>query len=335
MTDRVHGDGPTGDELTIRRATPADRPDILTLLAASLGRERSDPRYEALFAWKHEQNVFGRSPTWVACDGPRIAGFRALMRWEFRRGDLIVRAVRAVDTATHPDYQGRGIFTRLTLQAIEELRAEGIAFVFNTPNDRSRPGYLKMGWQVVGRLPTTIRPVHLGAMPRIASARVAADRWSAETHAGDPAADVLSDAAARAELLAALPVGPVLRTNRTAAYLRWRYGSSLLGYRAITAPRGLAGGVALFRVRRRGPARELALCDVLVPRGNRKVAARLVQAVFRAADADYLIQIGGGVVTPGGMFRLPGQGPLLTWRAVEDPVLPRAWDLTLGDIELF
>jgi len=330
MTDESKVDG-----LTIRRATPSDRAEILTLLAASLGRDGSDPRYEALFAWKHEQNAFGPSPTWVACDGARIAGLRVLMPWEFRRGDLTVRAVRAVDTATHPDYQGRGIFTRLTLHAIEELRAEGVDFVFNTPNDQSRPGYLKMGWQVVGRLPTTIRPVRLGAVPRIAAARVPAERWSAETRAGDPAADVLTDAAARAELLAALPVGPELRTNRTPAYLRWRYGSSLLGYRAITAPRGLAGGVALFRVRRRGAARELALCDVLVPRGNRKVAARLVQAVLHAADADYLIQLGGGVLTPGGMVRLPRQGPLLTWRAVKDPVLPRAWDLTLGDIELF
>ena len=56
---------------------------------------------------------------------------------------------------------------------------------------------------------------------------------------------------------------------------------------------------------------------------------------LHAADADYLIRLGGGVLAPGGMVRLPGQGPLLTWRAVKDPVLPRAWDLSLGDIELF
>jgi GNAT superfamily N-acetyltransferase len=326
---------PRDDGLEIRRATPADRPEILALLAASLGRDGSDPRYEQLYAWKHEQNAFGRSPAWVACDGARIAGIRVLMPWEFRRGDAIVHAVRAVDTATHPEYQGRGIFTRLTLQAIEELRAEGIAFVFNTPNDQSRPGYLKMGWQVVGRLPTAVRPVQLGALPRILSARVPADRWSAETTAGDPAADVLADDEARAELLASLPAGPALRTNRTASYLRWRYGTPLLGYRAIVGPRGLAGGVLLFRVRTRGPAREVALCDLLVPRGDPRVAKRLVQALLRVADADYVIQLGGGVTAPGGMVRLPGQGPLLTWRAVSDPVLPRDWDLTLGDIELF
>jgi GNAT superfamily N-acetyltransferase len=322
-------------DLTIRRATAADRADILALLAASLGRDGNDPRYEALFAWKHEQNAFGRSPTWLACDGARIVGIRVLMPWEFRRGDVTIRAVRAVDTATHPDYQGRGIFTRLTLHAIEELRNEGIDFVFNTPNDQSRPGYLKMGWQVVGRLPTSVRPVRLGALPRIVSARVPAERWSASTTAGDPAADVLADDEARAELLASLPTGPALRTHRTPAYLRWRYGSPLLGYRAIVGSRGLAGGVALFRIRNRGPAREVALCDLLVPRGDPRVARRLTQALVDVADADYVIRLGGGVVAPGPMVRLPGQGPLLTWRAVSDPVVPREWDLTLGDIELF
>ena len=30
--------------------------------------------------------------------------------------------------------------------------------MFNTPNDQSRPGYLKMGWQVVGRVPIGVRP---------------------------------------------------------------------------------------------------------------------------------------------------------------------------------
>ena len=128
------------DGLTIRRAEPGDRKGILALLAASLGRDGSDPRYEQLYAWKHEQNAFGRSPAWVACDGERLAGVRILMPWEFRRGAVTVRAVRAVDTATHPDYQGRGIFTRLTLHAIDELREEGVDFVFNTPNDQSRPG---------------------------------------------------------------------------------------------------------------------------------------------------------------------------------------------------
>jgi GNAT superfamily N-acetyltransferase len=320
-------------DLLIRRATDADRDEILALLGASLRRD-ADPRYEQLFAWKHEENAFGRSPAWVATDGARIAGFRVLMPWEFVQDGRVVRAVRAVDTATHPDYQGRGIFTALALHAIDELRHE-VAFVFNTPNEQSRPGYLKMGWQVIGRVPTAVRPTGWRGLTRIATARVPAERWTAPSDAGEPAVDVLDDEEALRRLVESLPAPRGLRTHLSPAFLRWRYGTPLLSYRAITAPGGVHDGVAFFRIRRRGAAREAALCDVIAAGDERAGVASLTRAVTRAADADYVLRLGGGLVAPGGLVRLPGQGPLLTWRAVAARRPPDAWDLTLGDIELF
>jgi glycosyltransferase involved in cell wall biosynthesis/GNAT superfamily N-acetyltransferase len=320
-------------DLTIRRAAPADRDAILALLARSLGRE-ADPRYEQLFAWKHEENAFGPSPAWVATDGDRIAGFRVLMRWEFVDGARTVRAVRAVDTATHPDYQGQGIFTKLTRHGIEELR-DDVAFVFNTPNDQSRPGYLKMGWQVVGKLPTAVRPARVSGIPRILTARVPAERWTSPSTAGEDAAAVLEDTGAIEDLLASLPEPAGLRTRLSPEFLRWRYATPLLGYRAVVAPGGLRDGVAIFRIRARGDAREAALSAVLARGDDRALVGRLTRAVARVADADYVIRIGGGRVAPGGMVQLPGQGPVLTWRAVGSPSPPARWDLSLGDIELF
>ncbi|MFM8972471.1 MAG: GNAT family N-acetyltransferase, partial [Actinomycetota bacterium] len=224
--------------LVLRRAEPADRAAVIRLLAASLGRE-DDPRYETLYAWKHEENAFGASPAWVACDGDTIAGFRALMRWEFTRGADTVQAVRAVDTATHPEHQGRGIFTRLTLHAIAELRTTGLptargaepaGFVFNTPNEQSRPGYLKMGWEVVGRPPTSFRPRGPGAALRMRRSRTPAERWSSPRTVGAPAAEVLADTATLDALLASRPRPTALRTNHPARSLQWRFSTPLLAY---------------------------------------------------------------------------------------------------------
>jgi glycosyltransferase involved in cell wall biosynthesis len=320
-------------ELEIRRAEPADRDEILALLARSLGRD-ADPRFEQLFAWKHEENAFGPSPAWVATDGDRIAGFRVLMRWEFLDGLRTVKAVRAVDTATHPDYQGQGIFTTLTLHGIEELR-DDVAFVFNTPNDQSRPGYLKMGWQVVGKLPTAVRPTRVSGIPRILTARVPAERWTSPSTAGEDAATVLEDTGAVEALLASMPIARGLHTRLSPEFLRWRYATPLLGYRAVVAPGGLRDGLAIFRIRARGDAREAALSAVIARGDDRELVARLTRAVANVADADYVIRIGGGAVAPGGMVQLPGQGPVLTWRAVGSPTPPARWDLSLGDIELF
>ncbi len=118
--------------------------------------------------------------------------------------------------------------------------------------------------------------------------------------------------------------------------LRWRYGGDLLEYRAVTGRGGVAGGVAIARVRRRGAARELALALVLAP--DAAAGRAVVRATVRAGrrEADYAIAIGD---RPAPTFvPLPGAGPMLTWRAVataESMPPLAAWSPTLGDIELF
>jgi GNAT superfamily N-acetyltransferase len=322
----------------IRRAEADDRPAVLALLAASLGWSVDD-RFGEFFAWKHDENAFGPSPSWVAVADGRIVGSRTFLRWEFERPDgSRCRAVRAVDTASHPDFQGQGIFRRLTLHGLDELAVEGIDLVFNTPNDKSRPGYLKMGWSEVGRLPTTVRPSSPAALVRMVRARVPAERWSEVVWAGRPAPEVLEDPALE-DLLASQPPPTGLRTWRSAAQLRWRYGFGPLAYRAVTLGRDGAEGVAVFRVRRRGSAMEGALCEVLAPGGDPGAATALSKLVARCSGADYVLRIGGPAIDRAGFVRMPGQGPTLTRRAVQDGTADGAaldgWALTLGDVELF
>ena len=322
--------------IQVRPATDDERPAVLQLLQASLGWNLAEGLAD-YFDWKHLRNPFGRSPAWVAVDRDRIVGFRTFLRWEFENRDgARVSAVRAVDTATHPDYQGRGIFRLLTLAAVEAMTAEGVQFVFNTPNDQSRPGYLKMEWHQVGRPPTSVRVRSLGGVVRMLSSRVPADRWPLSDAAGSPAVELVGDPRVD-ELLAGLSPPRGLRTNRTRRYLEWRYGFAPLGYRAIAAGRDPAEGIAVFRLRRRGRAAEAALCEVVVPRGAARTARHLGRAVARATGADYVVRLGRA--TPaGGYLPLPNQGPILTWRALastaaEPPPLDD-WELSLGDVEL-
>ncbi|MGH8824260.1 MAG: GNAT family N-acetyltransferase [Jiangellaceae bacterium] len=318
----------------IRRFTTTDEPAVLRLLEASLGWI-PDEQYTRFFAWKHVQNPYGRSPAWVATDAGEVTGFRTYLRWEFVIGGRVVRAVRAVDTATHPDHQGRGIFSALTLHSLAELREDGTAFVFNTPNERSRPGYLKMGWQPVLRLPVVARPSSLGALSRLARARTPADKWSAPSGAGVAATDALADRAGLEALLDSLPTDG-LRTHRSVAYLTWRYGFTPLEYRAVSSPQGVRGGLIVFRLRRRGAALEAAVCEELVPADDLGTARRLLRRVLRESGADHAVRIGGRPPRAGFM-PVPGQGPQLVWRDVAGTTMPEpsAWRLGLGDVELF
>ena len=325
--------------LDVRATTDDDLPAVLDLLQASLGWVPDDA-YARFFAWKHRESPFGPSPAWVAIDPDadgRIVGFRTFSRWRFERGGETVPAVRAVDTATHPDYQGRGIFTMLTRRALDELRDDRVAFVFNTPNDSSRPGYMKMGWRLVERLPVAATPRSPLSLARLARARTPADKWSAPTDAGVPVVELLADEAGVGDLLAAARPGDGrLRTERTAAYLGWRYGFPPLHYRAVVAPGGVAEGAVIFRLRRRGAALEAAVCEQIVPAGDDRTAGALVRGLLRATGADHAVQIGRARPSRG-LLPVPGQGPTLVWRDLVETTMPEAdrWGLGLGDIELF
>lgn len=313
--------------LDIRPATPDDREKILGLLQRSLVWN-DDPRFTELYRWKHETNAFGPSPTWVAVDGDRIAGVRIFMRWEFVRGGQVLRAVRAVDTATDPDYQGKGLFTALTLHALEEMKAGGADFVFNTPNDQSRPGYLKMGWREVGRIPAAVRMRNPGTALKMVKARVPSAHWSEPLDIGVPFiewADRCDDLGPSGDL----PIR-TLATNTTEAFYRWRFGIPVLHYRVVEG----AGGAVVVRARRRGPALELVQ---LASFGlDRNGADRLTASVLKQAGADHAIRLGAGNPRTG-FVPLPGGGPVFTFRALNEQGTPPMsnWALTMGDIELF
>ncbi|MEX2625717.1 MAG: GNAT family N-acetyltransferase [Ilumatobacteraceae bacterium] len=316
--------------LDIRAATVDDRDAILEVLRRSLGGD-DDPRYPELFAWKHDENSFGPSPMWVATDGGRIAGFRTFLRWEFERDGHVLRAVRAVDTATDPDYQGRGLFTALTRHALAEVEAEGVDFVFNTPNDQSRPGYLKMGWREVGRLPAAVRFTGPAAAKKALRSKVPADRWSQELAIGRPVHEWI-DSGGAATALASRTAPTDVRTIRTRvdeSFLRWRFATPLLGYRVVEH----GDTTVIVRARNRGEALELVLVAAF---GDPTATDRLAASAAKEAGADYVIRLGPPNPRTG-YLPLPGGGPIFTWRAVNDhgfPPLPN-WNLTLGDIELF
>ncbi|MCF6129889.1 GNAT family N-acetyltransferase [Flavobacterium sp. AS60] len=117
--------------------------DILELITEHLDTKFS----QSFFRWKHMDNPFGVSFAMGAWDSKKLVGLRLFMRWEFiGPNDKIVKAIRPVDTVTHKDYRGKGIFKTLTLQGLESEH-NNYDIIFNTPNQNSLPGYLKMGWQ--------------------------------------------------------------------------------------------------------------------------------------------------------------------------------------------
>ncbi len=312
--------------IVIRRANPDDIPAALEVASRALGWNPSDPN-EAFFRWKHLDNPAGVSPMWVAVDDGIVCGFRAMLRWTFADRNHTCSAVRAVDTATDPDHLRRGIFKKLTLTAVEQLSSSGVDFVFNTPNDKSRPGYLKMGWQDAGKLPVRIALARPSAIPRLMGAGVAARKWSEPITAGDRVELCITDLT---DLMrrSAPPSG--FATVISADHLLWRYGFEPLHYRVIRSDEA----AAIIRVRQRGSAREAVLAEVLSP--SAKATSDLIRKVRRTVGTDYVITLGSAPHPARWMPTIPGLGPHLTLRALAGtPPAPSSLRLSMGDIELF
>jgi GNAT superfamily N-acetyltransferase len=332
-------------ELAVRPYHDADEPSVLALLRAALGGGPAGIRSAAFFRWKHLENPFGRSFLIVAEADGRIVGLRAFLRWRFQTADRIVEAVRAVDTATHPDYQGRGVFSRLTRRALEELRGEA-DLVFNTPNAASLAGYLKMGWSVVGHIPVRLRIRRPVSFAR--HVRGHGSLRPAPTVDAAPASVALRDRAAVADLLERSErPSERLFTPRTTEYLQWRYGrEDVMPYRVITEEReGQFRGLAIFRVRSRGALWESMLTELIVPAGDSRTAGQLLRRVVRAAATDHLTSsfhsgsMVGRTAMRAGFVRLP-RGVTLAANRLRDDLRPdptdlRSWALTLGDVEVF
>ena len=143
--------------MKIRSATAQDTEAIVLLLKQSLG-ESLIKKTTSIWQFKHQDNPFGVSHVLVAEEKNSLIGVRAFMQWHWQLGDTIQTAYRAVDTATHPSHQGKGVFKKLTLQALEEVAQKQARFIFNTPNSQSLPGYLKMGWKEVDKINVALVP---------------------------------------------------------------------------------------------------------------------------------------------------------------------------------
>ena len=328
-------------------ARPQDRNALLELVETTFGSDGFLHRAE-FWTWKHERNPFGPSPIRVAEVEGEIVALRAFLRWRFRCGDQDVAAVRAVDTATREDWRGRGLFTRLTQELADELRYEGIGLVFNTPNEKSRPGYLAMGWRKVARVPVWTRLRSLSA----GSGDATGKRSSGP---GEPVAHLLRHPGLPG-LLEAVAEGAGgtgerrYRTPRSLAYLAWRYRDIPgFGYRTLYDLEGDWRCALIYRTRQRGRRRELDMAEILVPRrtGAIRRAAGLLRRLARESAVDHLVGCApvrspeAGVLWRAGFLPIPWVGPRLVAHGLAStPTAPAPerwshWHLGLGDLEIF
>jgi len=329
--------------MEIREATEGDIGEIVALLKHSLG-ESLMPKSEQYWRWKHLENPFGPSPVLLCWEGSELIGVRAFMRWEWIQQGQVYRAVRAVDTATHPAHQGKGIFKKLTLALVDYCKQQGVHFVFNTPNQQSKPGYLKMGWEEAGKLPVYGSIQRPFSMMKHFISKTDTQQYEAENNAikyylqHDKLSTLLTDHHHQTKQLT---------TNISAQYLTWRYVDvPVANYVAIGEEQGEEiTGLIIGRIKKSRWGRELRITDCFM-RGdsNGKELMKKFKERKKEWDVDYTTLTGTTDNHTqkifGGLTFKTSIGPTVTIRSLAMTDLNilknfHHWSPALGDLELF
>ncbi|GGF50101.1 GNAT family N-acetyltransferase [Echinicola rosea] len=320
--------------MQVREAQSTDHHAIVDLLKRALG-ESLLPKSVALWRWKHEENPFGTSPVIVAEDHGELVGVRAMMPWTFDYDGQPVKALRAVDTAVVPGYQGRGIFKRLTRELIEECSGK-YQFVFNTPNPKSMSGYIKMGWQKRGRLPLKMaltRPFGLFSGSNA--------KEPMEVDQQDWPEDLLAEVYTGFKTTG-------MQTQISPEYVHWRYVENpLFRYGWFSDGHSY---LCVFRIKSHKRFQEFRICELLPLGVENQVDVKDFSAQLKHQVSRYRVSIvsfSGESPVPFpscGAYRFfpISRGPMVTLRNLgmeeqqfEELFTPNGLAFSLGDLELF
>ena len=313
--------------MEIREANETDISEIVKVLKASLGEDQIELS-EKVWQYKHTDNPFGKSIVLIAVENEKIIGVRAFMRWEWEYASKKYKALRAVDTATHPEHQGKGIFKKLTLKAVDLAKLNNDNFIFNTPNDQSRPGYLKMGWKQVGK-------VYVGLKPSLSflNPRKSQQAYSIKKNISQTEIEVLCT-----NWNKTLEAKSGLFTPKSAEMLRWRYEENPLQSYEVIAGKGYY--LAAY-IKKRGRFKEFRISEYIYDQNllDKKELNKIIKKIISKFSC-HLISFSPSLLDLNA--KKGNLGPMLTFNALNmsnkenDFTLKISnWNNSLGDLELF
>lgn len=134
-------------------------------------------------AWLYVANPDGEAVGFDAWDGERLAAHYVCIPARAWLEGQLVAVLLSLNTATHPDYQGKGLFTKLAAMTYEAGAAQGFDGVYGVANANSTPGFVrKLGFQLVRPLEARVGLGPLRHARRHSASALSFERsWSAQS----------------------------------------------------------------------------------------------------------------------------------------------------------
>ncbi|HDL48707.1 MAG TPA: GNAT family N-acetyltransferase [Actinobacteria bacterium] len=268
---------------TMRPATADDHDQIRNLFREVFGYQRADEHDR----WLSFENPDGQSIATVAEDRAQIVGCYTLLPTMLRLGKQNVLGAQSLDTMTHPDYRGQGMFTKLAIQTFELAGERGVKALYGYPNEASYPGFVRrLNWDHTGDIPRwtrVLKPSVLRTIPRPigwsldAAASLLVPKGDEGAFEGPPPPSKL------AQLITKCFDQPdICRVARSVEWMNWRFSpASGRRYEWVTAEMdGELAAVAVWGIREDGHGVLTEIMGMDQPAVNIAVA-RAVRAAYR------------------------------------------------------
>lgn len=107
--------------------------------------------------WQYTENPNGNVIGFDAYDGDVLVGHYVTIPVVYKINDKSTKGLLSLNTATHPNHQGRGLFTQLAEKTFQLAKDLGYEFVIGVANQNSTPGFLKkLGFYKIAALDVKI-----------------------------------------------------------------------------------------------------------------------------------------------------------------------------------
>jgi GNAT superfamily N-acetyltransferase len=103
--------------------------------------------------WQYLKNPHGRAIGIDAFEEDQLVAHYCIIPRNYIHNERLYRSALSVNTATHPEHQGKGLFTKLAEMTYENASQAGIQFIVGVANQYSVNGFIKkLGFSNFGQI---------------------------------------------------------------------------------------------------------------------------------------------------------------------------------------
>ena len=127
----------------IRKYRVGDEQAIVELLNIAF------PRWHSLeyWKWKYKRNPAGSPVIWLAEHDNKIVGHYGIIPVRMKVGNTYLTGSFACDAATHPKYQGRGVFSSIVNRCYADAAQNDLPMTYGFARYQLGPTYKRYEWR--------------------------------------------------------------------------------------------------------------------------------------------------------------------------------------------